>query len=67
MHSRAHRFLVLTPFAVALPTLLLPGALHAAAADLYQSDPQYGSINGYSPGNGTRTIFACGISGHNLN
>jgi hypothetical protein len=32
-------------------------------ADLYQSDPQHGSINRYSPGNGTPTIFASGIAG----
>jgi hypothetical protein len=35
----------------------------AAAGDLYQSDPSHGSINRYTPGNGTPTIFVSGISG----
>ncbi|MEY2500177.1 MAG: hypothetical protein QOI07_511 [Verrucomicrobiota bacterium] len=63
MHPQNHRFLIAIAFAVALLTLLFPGTLHAAAGDLYQSDPQHGSINRYSPGNGTPTIFASGIAG----
>jgi hypothetical protein len=48
MHSQNHRFLIAIAFAVALLTLLFPGTLHAAAGDLYQSDPQHGSINRYA-------------------
>jgi len=43
--------------------MLLPASIYAAAGDLYQSSPQNGSIYKYTPGNGTPTTFASGITG----
>jgi hypothetical protein len=49
--------------ALATFNLWAPACTYAAAGDLYQADPQHGSINRYSPGNGTPTTFVSGITG----
>jgi hypothetical protein len=52
-----------TIIAFAIFNLLAPAKAKAAAGDLYQSDPAHGSINRYTPGNGTPTVFVSGITG----
>jgi sugar lactone lactonase YvrE len=54
---------VVTVGILAALSVLAPADTYAAAGDLYQASPQNGSIYRYTPGNGTPTTFASGISG----